>query len=104
VQGNLGQVLQHGVRGNGKGAGHRLFVRAHELQGQHFVIELVWRRSNEPRDTSSQASSHMIATFVRAVDPRLDELKRVLKLMNWPFTSVCGFNLQGNTQDSKRRL
>ena len=34
---SLGQVLQHRVRGHGKDAGHRLFVRTHGLQGQNVL-------------------------------------------------------------------
>ena len=35
VRDNIGQVLQHRVRGYGKDVGHRLFVRTSLLQGQN---------------------------------------------------------------------
>jgi len=37
VRDNIGQVLQHRVRGYGKDGGHRLFVRACRLQGQNVL-------------------------------------------------------------------
>jgi hypothetical protein len=45
---NVGQVLQHPVRGYGKDAGHRLFVRTRWLQGQNDLVKNVfsgWRTS-----------------------------------------------------------
>ena len=37
VRANIGQVLQHRVRGYGKDVGHRLFVRTSLLQGQNVL-------------------------------------------------------------------
>jgi hypothetical protein len=37
VRDNIGQVLQHRVRGYGKDVVHRLFVRTCRLQGQNLL-------------------------------------------------------------------
>src|SRR5450756_367936 len=35
---NVGHVLQHRVRGNGKDAGHRMSVRTQRMQRQHALV------------------------------------------------------------------
>jgi hypothetical protein len=38
---HVGQILQHPVRGHGKDAGYRLYVRAPGLQGQDVLSRFV---------------------------------------------------------------
>jgi hypothetical protein len=49
VRGNVGQVLQRSVRGNGTHAGHRLCVRTRQMQRQNIRIRNAFRNGRTKR-------------------------------------------------------
>jgi hypothetical protein len=46
VPDHVGQVLHCRVRGDGKDAGHRLFVRTHRMQRQHAIHRFITVRDS----------------------------------------------------------